>query len=558
MKYTWVMFLVLTVAGGLIAFMGDRLGRYMGKRRMSVFGLRPRHTALCFTVVAGMIIALTSLGVMSSLSAHVRIALFEVDSLQARQAELTRRQRELVRENQSLSRERSRLQADYASTRARVEALSREEQRSRAQLAQTRARLSQMRVQAERRIARLRQEAEARARVAAVKSRQIAVLERRLGRMQAELARVSDHLATAREQQKLAEARRKEAVARYQEISTRFELASAQHVATQEELAKAQDHLGKLLDDIRARQQQVKDAERQIERLQSVQTELVAQRDDLARQIEDLKAQQADLKEAVLLARRNESDALSWVRSQRMNRLLFARGQELAWEVVDGREPRARIREHLLGVVERARQAAASRGAGSTNDPASALVAVRFVEQGDAVPSMLTGVQAIDAATEEISRANTSVVVQLKAATNTVAGDPVVAEIQVWMNRLVFREGQPVAQKVIRGGQPVGRIVEELVALLHRDVRTAAVERGMIPRSASADGIATTVQVGEVPLSDVIATAERIRRHRNGATVEVVAATDLWAADSMKVAFRVAPLPARDGERRSGGILTVR
>ncbi len=51
MKYTWFLFLGLLVAGGSIAFMGDRLGRYMGKRRMTIFGLRPRHTALLFTVI---------------------------------------------------------------------------------------------------------------------------------------------------------------------------------------------------------------------------------------------------------------------------------------------------------------------------------------------------------------------------------------------------------------------------------------------------------------------------------------------------------------------------
>ena len=106
MKYTWFMFLVLTVAGGLIAFMGDRLGRYMGKRRMTVFGLRPRHTALCFTVVAGMLIALTSLGVMSSISKDVRVALFAVDDL-TRQRMTLPASGDLTRQNRSLSQETS-------------------------------------------------------------------------------------------------------------------------------------------------------------------------------------------------------------------------------------------------------------------------------------------------------------------------------------------------------------------------------------------------------------------------------------------------------------------
>ena len=44
---------VLFVMGGVTAYIGDRLGSYIGKKRRSSFGLRPRHTAMLWTVVSG-------------------------------------------------------------------------------------------------------------------------------------------------------------------------------------------------------------------------------------------------------------------------------------------------------------------------------------------------------------------------------------------------------------------------------------------------------------------------------------------------------------------------
>ncbi|HBS58399.1 MAG TPA: DUF3084 domain-containing protein, partial [Firmicutes bacterium] len=35
---------VLAVMGGMIAYIGDKIGTKVGKRKLSVFGLRPKHT----------------------------------------------------------------------------------------------------------------------------------------------------------------------------------------------------------------------------------------------------------------------------------------------------------------------------------------------------------------------------------------------------------------------------------------------------------------------------------------------------------------------------------
>ena len=44
--YGVLLILVLVITGGAIAFIGDRLGSKVGKKKLSLFGLRPRHTSI--------------------------------------------------------------------------------------------------------------------------------------------------------------------------------------------------------------------------------------------------------------------------------------------------------------------------------------------------------------------------------------------------------------------------------------------------------------------------------------------------------------------------------
>lgn len=61
---TWQNFLALAVfvgVCGFIAYWGDILGRRMGKRRLTLFGLRPRYTAIVTTTITGMLIAILTI-----------------------------------------------------------------------------------------------------------------------------------------------------------------------------------------------------------------------------------------------------------------------------------------------------------------------------------------------------------------------------------------------------------------------------------------------------------------------------------------------------------------
>lgn len=85
--YGAVLILSLIVTGGVIAFIGDRLGTKIGKKRLSIFGLRPRHTSVIVTIFTGAFITTMTFVALAATSENVRTALFGMEELKREMAE---------------------------------------------------------------------------------------------------------------------------------------------------------------------------------------------------------------------------------------------------------------------------------------------------------------------------------------------------------------------------------------------------------------------------------------------------------------------------------------
>lgn len=79
--YGVVLILVLVITGGAIAFIGDRLGTKIGKKKLSIFGLRPRHTSIVITIITGILITTLTFIALAAASENVRLALFGMEKL---------------------------------------------------------------------------------------------------------------------------------------------------------------------------------------------------------------------------------------------------------------------------------------------------------------------------------------------------------------------------------------------------------------------------------------------------------------------------------------------
>lgn len=121
MSSGYVLILAILVLGGVIATLGDRIGTRVGKARLSLFNLRPKKTAVLVTILTGILISATTLGILLLANKQFRDMLLNFDILQRR----------LHRANQDLTAARSDLnktadqkqQIEQALERSRQEGL---------------------------------------------------------------------------------------------------------------------------------------------------------------------------------------------------------------------------------------------------------------------------------------------------------------------------------------------------------------------------------------------------------------------------------------------------
>ena len=130
---------IIALMGGLIAYMGDKLGTKVGKRRMSLFGLRPKHTSIIVTIVTGLLVAAATVGVLTITSQSVRTALFGMDQLRADMKQLND---EVAAKTQELIRGQTLLEQnkqELAERMAEIEQIRKEVDATKAELASAQA-----------------------------------------------------------------------------------------------------------------------------------------------------------------------------------------------------------------------------------------------------------------------------------------------------------------------------------------------------------------------------------------------------------------------------------
>jgi hypothetical protein len=89
----------IVIVAGVIAYIGDRVGHQVGRKRLTLFGLRPKYTSTIVAVATGMLIALSVTLAALVGSNYVRTAFFRIGQLNAQinqlQAQAVAQQNEL-------------------------------------------------------------------------------------------------------------------------------------------------------------------------------------------------------------------------------------------------------------------------------------------------------------------------------------------------------------------------------------------------------------------------------------------------------------------------------
>jgi len=121
--YGLFLIVVLVIVGGAIAFIGDRLGSRVGKKKLTIFGLRPRHTSILVTILTGISITTMTLAVMATVSENVRTALFGMEQLRHNMGEMENRLAYASQELEKAKGEQAKTDETLLKTRSDLEQL---------------------------------------------------------------------------------------------------------------------------------------------------------------------------------------------------------------------------------------------------------------------------------------------------------------------------------------------------------------------------------------------------------------------------------------------------
>ncbi|MGB2924110.1 MAG: DUF3084 domain-containing protein [Limnothrix sp.] len=133
MTSAFVLIFSVLILGGILAALGDRLGTKVGKARLSLFNLRPKQTAIVVTVITGIVIAASTLGLLFGLSKSLRQGVFQLDQILAKRRqelmdvtaakEETEKQLKIAKRNQSTAqRELKETETKFAAAQTELDA----------------------------------------------------------------------------------------------------------------------------------------------------------------------------------------------------------------------------------------------------------------------------------------------------------------------------------------------------------------------------------------------------------------------------------------------------
>ncbi|MDH7601872.1 MAG: DUF3084 domain-containing protein [Armatimonadota bacterium] len=502
MRYTILFVAVVILVSGFIAYFGDQLGRWMGKRRLTLWRLRPRHTAYAVTAVTGMLIAAFTLAALVSVNSQFKRLLTEGEHILARNVELTHRNEQLAARIRLLEQKRDELRREVDRQRREVAAAREAALRA----ADARVKAERARVKAEAAVKRLQEEIAARQRDLERLTRSRDEAEAKLREKAAELARLQNELAKVRADLEVAQ--KNVTIARAQQAEALKRLADAQSrlSETNQKLADAQ----KLLQD---------------------------QQKAIAEQQETLRLQQQAIVELGKARLQAERAAMEFERKLIGGDIRFRQGDEIARGTISPRQSVFGIKGDLFSLLDTASQRALERGAGI--GPNGRAVAVEFTQPvgTDYVVRIENESTCVQMAAEAIAQSAFQpydALVQVVCSRNSLAGEQVRVKLVLYYNTLAYRKGDKIAETKLDGRVSEGRVLLALISFLQNEVSKAAVKAGIIP-VANPD---PRMSLGSDPRSQVealMAVVERIKAVNAKVNVEVYASSDIFAAGPLNM-----------------------
>ena len=118
--------LILLLLSGFLAYVGDYLGRRLGKLRISIPGMRPKTTAIIISIITGMLITIVTLLILTTISEEAKVALFKSREIRAERDTIKLEYERALNVLKDLNESKEKLRAETASLSKSLEVKKRE------------------------------------------------------------------------------------------------------------------------------------------------------------------------------------------------------------------------------------------------------------------------------------------------------------------------------------------------------------------------------------------------------------------------------------------------
>ena len=485
--------------GGVVAYLGDWLGRKLGKKRLRLGGLRPRHTAALVTVFFGVLIPFATALTIMVISKPVRDwatqgprIVEERNLLLTDTARLKEKSTELTNQNSSLGVANSSLVVTNKTLESEKEKLVIERGKAEQVLKVARdgerkaiSRVNQLTQQE----IRLKSDIQGLSAEVLTKTRELGDLNTKVSSLNGQIKDLNQNTVFLAQQVGEAESKLKESEQKVADATKREELAaSAARFAEDRKIAAE------------------------------------AAASSLELRLADLRLEEQSLRRIISAVRESQ--------------LLVANNEELSRIIIPGGLSLSDARTKLLDLIKGANLQVLDRGIGPFENAPSASLVAREVRGPDGQSRVFMPEEQMQLMAQAISQAtNEQVLIALSSLNyfreDSENGRPVPLEISKRENKLLFSKGEPISSTVINGALDENQILSAVVAFLSRDVRGRALQAGALPINGRADSIA---RVTVKQISDLV-----MQIKKAGTVVELtaLAGSDTKVAEPLTLDFRI-------------------
>lgn len=479
---------ILVLVSGFIAYLGDVLGRRMGRRRVTLFGMRPRYTAIFISVVAGMLITLVTLLAAATVSKDVRDGLLKAGVMRTKITEL---------------------EAAVRHSETRLSNAKSQTTRAESEWNRARKTLSEARLQTADAVAQLKQ------------------VSTKLDTVELERARVAKRLSDSQ--------------ARLKRIQAQYASASA-------DLQKKKLSLKDLDTQLDRSEQKNYDMGREQLALEKKLADLAQNRSTLEKDIITLQERSRSLSDTSIALSNQVAKLQRFINSARpalTQEPLFEVGQEIGRSVIDTSLPVGDIQKQLEQFVRGVEVSVRAAGAGEDETGRAVILAKMIPPEGEnSQPKYIEDAQVLELLAIDLHKQNGTSVVRCFSWLNVPRNQPVPIDLGFVPNKLLFNKGSELAKITLDPGQTEARLFVQIVIWMREDVAAKAHQESILPDFSSPSEkslLFGTPQysVGRISPERLFALLKEIKRHKTPVQIVARAAKDTWTTGPLDVELAV-------------------